>query len=149
MNKKVKFALASATMVTVLAVYAYVIKLQEDEADLTAAQATAAVMEVYLEDGMLGLIGLSKECYANEAMLAADCLALDVAAGVLDIEATRAMKIPSEQYFYDDSVVERAIEFDKGKTLTREDAVAYSKKIKALVLDKIDDEWDKQKHKLD
>lgn len=150
MRLKAKVALLVLVLISAAIFYLlYERIVNDDKIKKEAERATAIVMGVYLEDGMLGLIGLSKECFEDMDTLTASCVALDVAAGVLDRAVTNAMKLPNEDYFLENNVIQRAVELDNAKKFTNESAAAYCEALTAVVLTRLDVEWDKQKHKLD
>ena len=114
-----------------------------------AEEATGLVLSVYLEEGMAGLIALSKECYEHEKTKAQTCLASDVASKVWDRGVTAAMKLPTEDYFDDERIIERLLESDKGKMFTKAEAAAIIPKIAEVVDERLVVEWQRQKYKLD
>jgi hypothetical protein len=72
---------------------------QEDAED-----AASTILSVYLEEGMSGLIALSKECYEHDKIKPQVCFANDVASKVWDKGVTAAMKLPAEEYFEDEKL---------------------------------------------
>jgi hypothetical protein len=113
-----------------------------------AVEATRNVMSIYLEDGMLGLIGNSKECYESIDITANICFINDVASKVLDRAITTAMKIPTEDYFNDDNIVDRLLKRDNEHQFSRENVIEYIDRISEVVEGRLDAEWDLQKYKL-
>ena len=117
---------------------------QEDAED-----AASTILSVYLEEGMSGLIALSKECYEHDKIKPQVCFANDVASKVWDKGVTAAMKLPAEEYFEDENIIQRLLARDQGKMFTKADAVACIPKIEAVVEERLVIEWNLQKHKLD
>ncbi len=62
---------------------------------------------------------------------------------------TAAMKLPAEEYFEDENIIQRLLARDQGKMFTKADAVACIPKIEAVVEERLVIEWNLQKHKLD
>lgn len=112
-------------------------------------EAAANVMSLYLEEGILGLIALSKECYEHDKISAETCFINDVTSKALDVTITNAMKVPAEEYFFDDSVVQRLLKHDKKNYFTKENTSVYISQITKVAEDQLVIEWNLQKHKLE
>ena len=147
MNKKKIYIGVAALAVAGLAAWGWLATTYDYRED--AEEATGLVLSVYLQEGMTGLIALSKECYEHEKTKAQSCFASDVASKVWDRGVTAAMKLPTEDYFDDEQIIERLLERDKGKMFTKAEAAAYIPKIAEVVEERLVVEWNLQKHKLD
>ena len=147
MNKKKIYISVAALAVAGLAAWSWMANAYDYRED--AEEATGLVLSVYLEEGMAGLIALSKECYEHEKTKAQTCLASDVASKVWDRGVTAAMKLPTEDYFDDEKIIERLLESDKGKKFTKAEAAAIIPKIAEVVDERLVVEWNLQKHKLE
>lgn len=144
--KKIYIAVAALALVG-LAAWSWIATAYDYRED--AEEATGLVLSVYLEEGMTGLIALSKECYEHEKTKAQTCFASDVASKVWDRGVTAAMKLPTEDYFNDERIIERLLESDKGKKFTKAEAAAIIPKIAEFVDERLVVEWQRQKYKLD
>ena len=147
MNKKQIYIASTALALAGLVTWGWMAAAYDYRED--AEEATGLVLSVYLEEGMAGLIALSQECYEHEKTKAQTCFASDVASKVWDRGVTAAMKLPTEDYFDDEQIIERLLERDKGKMFTKAEAAAYIPKIAEVVDDRLVVEWQRQKYKLD
>jgi len=149
MNLK-KLAITTAA-VTIVGIAVWLLQLGALAYDYKAdaEEATGTILSVYLEEGMSGLIALSKECYEHDKIKPQVCFANDVASKVWDRGVTEAMKLPTEDYFDDEQIIQRLLERDQGKMFTKADAQAYIPKIAEVVEERLVIEWNSQKYKLD
>lgn len=146
--KKIAIATAAVTAVS-LAAWIFQSGAIAYDYKADAREATGTILSVYLEEGMSGLIALSKECYEHDKIKLQVCFANDVASKVWDRGVTEAMKLPAEEYFDDEQIIQRLLERDQGKMFTKADAQAYIPKISKVVEDRLVFEWNSQKYKLD
>jgi len=145
-----KFFLFSATIASIVLAF-FLFSKNNDSYDYRrdAEEATGVMLSVYLEEGLSGLMALSQECYEHEKTNAKTCFANDIASKVWDRGVTEAMKLPVEEYFNDERIVERLMIKDKERFFTESSALSYIKKIEKIVDERLVIEWDLQKHKLD
>ncbi len=149
MKTKKKYLFASFTIIFSAFLYfsnTSGVKEFSDKQD--AEEATKNVLSLYLEDGMLGLITLSKECYENDDISKHHCLLIDIASGFWDKSVTNAMRLPAEEYFDDEAIIKRVLEHDKSKRFTSENIQTYIGDASEIVKERLVIEWDLQKHKL-
>lgn len=150
MNTKKKYLFLLITVVASGFLYfSYAPSVKEFADKQDAEEATKNVLSLYLEDGMLGLITLSKECYEHDDISKHHCLLIDIASGFWDKSVTNAMRLPAEEYFYDEAIVKRVLEHDKSKRFTSENIDAYMNEASEIVKQRLVIEWGLQKHKLD
>jgi hypothetical protein len=150
MTSKRKFLVT--VLVAITCIFLYFLdssSIKEFEYKKDTEEATKNVLSLYLEDGMLGLIALSKECYENEKVSPHHCFLIDVSSSVWDRSVTAAMRLPTEEYFDDEKIIQRLFDHDKQKKFNNENISAYMDEATVIVKQRLVVEWDLQKHKLD
>jgi hypothetical protein len=148
-NVRKLFLCLFAIVIASLALFLYKANDEVYDYKKDAEEATALMLSVFLEDGMSGLIALSKECYEHEKTTPQMCFVNDIASKIWDRGVTEAMKLPIEEYFNDERIVERLLIKDKEHSFTKAIAFAEIPKIEEFVKQRLVIEWGLQKHKLD
>lgn len=147
MKFKFFYFLTIAASIVGLAIWLLKVNASSYDYRSEAEEATGAMLSIYLEEGLLGLIAVSKECYEHEKIKPEVCFTHDVASKVWDRGVTQAMKLPTEDYFDDENIIQRLLDRDQGKTFTQSDAISFIPKITIVVEGRIPVEWNLQKHK--
>ena len=149
MNTKKKYLYALiAVIASGFLYFSYSPNVKEFADKQDAEEATKNVLSLYLEDGMLGLITLSKECYEHNDISKHHCLLIDIASGFWDKSVTTAMRLPAEEYFDDEAIIKRVLEHDKSRRFTSENIRTYIDDASEIVKERLVIEWELQKHKL-
>lgn len=150
MNIKKKYLYALiAVIASGFLYFSYSPNVKEFADKQDAEEATKNVLSLYLEDGMLGLITLSKECYEHDDISKHHCFLIDIASSLWDKSVTNAMRLPTEEYFDDEAIIKRVLENDKQKKFTKDNVYAYMQEATIFVKHRLVIEWGLQKHKLE
>lgn len=150
MNSNRKFIVAVLVAITCGFLYfSYSPSIKEFEYKEDTEEATKNVLSLYLEDGIIGLITLSNECYENEKISPHHCFLIDVSSNVWDRLVTYAMRLPTEEYFDDEKIIQRLLDHDKQKKFDKDKVSAYMHEATVIVKQRLVVEWELQKHKLD
>jgi hypothetical protein len=113
-----------------------------------AKESVSIVLDEYFENGVMGMIALSKDCHENAATSKINCIGIDVAAHLWDFNVTNSLKVPNEEYFSVSNNRIRAETYARIKNLN----LVLDDYIQLLAEEsyaQIPAEWEKQKHKLD
>lgn len=118
------------------------------DSKMDAKESVSIVLSEYFENGVMGLIALSKECHEKLELTKASCIGIDIAAHLWDFNVTNALKVPAEEYFSVENNNLRAEKYvhEKGLNLKLNE---YIQELVDEVYKQIPSEWEKQKHKLD
>ncbi len=147
-NVRKLFIFVFAIVIAWVALFLYKANVEVYDYKKDAEEATGVMLSVYLEEGLSGLIASSQECYEHEKTNPKMCFANDIASKVWDRGVTQAMKLPVEEYFNDERIVERLLMKDKEHFFTKSSALSYIPKIEKIVEERIVVEWSQQKSKI-